>query len=169
MPYAPPPDPIMEISDGVPDSPASADLRRLIVSMLRTFPRMMTRPGSMPPFIHRVGCGLHYENVDVEGAFPAAIKDGTTSSASASSSSALFAPFYGCATQETSDTSLPTTNAHRTVLFMPLPIMAACVGISHAFVTRSAHSDEFLWRSIDKEHQTIVNNVCTCTPLIPVF
>ncbi|ERT02128.1 hypothetical protein HMPREF1624_00425 [Sporothrix schenckii ATCC 58251] len=78
LPYAPPPNPILEVSERSSPSPISADLRRLIVSMVRTFPHMMTRPGNMPPFIHRVG---------------------------------------------------------------------------------SAHSDEFLWRSIDKEHQNIVNRL----------
>lgn len=34
---------------------------RFIVSILRTYPRMMTRPDHLPPFVHPIGCGLHFE------------------------------------------------------------------------------------------------------------
>ncbi|CAI6331973.1 unnamed protein product [Periconia digitata] len=34
--------------------------RQHIMSTLRAYPRMMTRSNNLPPFIHRVGCGLHY-------------------------------------------------------------------------------------------------------------
>ncbi|KAL6399262.1 hypothetical protein AUP68_17806 [Ilyonectria robusta] len=34
---------------------------RFIVSILRTYPRMMTRPDNLPPFVHPIGCGLHFD------------------------------------------------------------------------------------------------------------
>ncbi|KPM44072.1 hypothetical protein AK830_g2425 [Neonectria ditissima] len=38
----------------------SKGCRRFIISILRTYPRMMTRPDHLPPFVHPVGCGLHF-------------------------------------------------------------------------------------------------------------
>ncbi|CAK7230801.1 hypothetical protein SBRCBS47491_007709 [Sporothrix bragantina] len=70
MPYAAPPDPVLETMDCPVASKTSPELRRLITSMVRTFPR-----------------------------------------------------------------------------------------ISHAFVSRSPHSDEFLWRAIDKEQQAIMERL----------
>lgn len=166
LPYAPPPDPIVEFSGGRAGPSPSAELRRLIVSMVRTFPRMMTQPGSMPPFIHRIGCGLHYEDVAAEATIPQAAAAIPLASSSSSSSSLSFPLPGGAAT----DTSMSmSASSYQTALFTPLPIMAACVGISHAFVTRSAHSDEFLWRAIDKEHQNIMQRVSFLWPLISSF
>ncbi|KIH88423.1 hypothetical protein SPBR_06801 [Sporothrix brasiliensis 5110] len=158
LPYAAPPNPILEVSERSSPSPISADLRRLIVSMVRTFPHMMTRPGNMPPFIHRVGCGLHYDSVEVEKPFSSEVTDGMSSSSS-SSSALLSSSVYGRSGVLDAPDGSVSTSSPQMALFTPLPIMAACVGISHAFVTRSAHSDEFLWRSIDKEHQNIVNRL----------
>ncbi|CAK7204086.1 hypothetical protein SEUCBS139899_006838 [Sporothrix eucalyptigena] len=137
MPYATPPNPVIELSEAQAGRGASPELRRLIVSMVRTFPRMMTRPENLPPFVHRVGCGLHYEEVQRKGMVLPEMP-------SSGSSSLVF---------------IPNEIADDTTLFQPLPLMAACVGISHAFVTRSPHSDEFLWRAIDKEQQAIVQGM----------
>ncbi|KXX78210.1 hypothetical protein MMYC01_205067 [Madurella mycetomatis] len=40
----------------------SASCRQLIISLTRTFPRMMVKPESLPPFVHRIGCGLKYND-----------------------------------------------------------------------------------------------------------
>ncbi|KAJ2905387.1 hypothetical protein MKZ38_005485 [Zalerion maritima] len=39
--------------------------RQFLVSILRTFPRMMMRPDNLPPFVHPLGCGLHYDKQQV--------------------------------------------------------------------------------------------------------
>lgn len=50
--------------------------------------------------------------------------------------------------------------------FAPLKPLAACVNIAHAFVTRVPNSDQFLWHTIDAEHQRIRNEVGRCAHLI---
>ncbi|GAB1311765.1 Zn(2)-C6 fungal-type domain-containing protein [Madurella fahalii] len=40
----------------------STSCRQLIISLTRAFPRMMVKPQSLPPFVHRVGCGLEYND-----------------------------------------------------------------------------------------------------------
>jgi hypothetical protein len=40
----------------------SHSCRQLIISLVRAFPRMIVKPESLPPFIHRVGCGLEYND-----------------------------------------------------------------------------------------------------------
>ena len=39
--------------------PISNGSRKLIISIFRTYPRLMAQPGRLPPFIHPFGCGLH--------------------------------------------------------------------------------------------------------------
>jgi len=34
--------------------------RQLIISIIRSFPRMMTEPNGLPPIVHHLGCGLIY-------------------------------------------------------------------------------------------------------------
>ncbi|SPN96538.1 uncharacterized protein DNG_00063 [Cephalotrichum gorgonifer] len=46
----------------------STGCRRFILSILRTYPRMMARPDNLPPFIHPRGCGLHFDSRDARGA-----------------------------------------------------------------------------------------------------
>ena len=38
----------------------SPSCRQLIISVTRAFPRMMMYPESLPPFVHRIGCGLEH-------------------------------------------------------------------------------------------------------------
>ncbi|CAM1510993.1 Fc.00g085060.m01.CDS01 [Cosmosporella sp. VM-42] len=45
----------------------SSGCRRFIVSILRTYPRMMTKLDNLPPFIHPVGCGLHWDQEEAGG------------------------------------------------------------------------------------------------------
>lgn len=40
----------------------SASCRQLIISLTRAFPRMMMKSESLPLFVHRVGCGLEYND-----------------------------------------------------------------------------------------------------------
>jgi hypothetical protein len=40
------------------------ECRRLIMSVLRTYPLMVTRPDALPPFVHPLGCGLHFDGRD---------------------------------------------------------------------------------------------------------
>ncbi|MBE3041665.1 hypothetical protein IMZ48_03605, partial [Candidatus Bathyarchaeota archaeon] len=40
-----------------PDQRISSSCSRFILSIIRTYPRMMTGPRDLPPFIHPVGCG----------------------------------------------------------------------------------------------------------------
>lgn len=42
----------------------SKGCRRFILSVIRTYPRMMATPDSLPPYVHRVGCGLHLDDQD---------------------------------------------------------------------------------------------------------
>ncbi|KAH7144328.1 hypothetical protein B0J13DRAFT_554955 [Dactylonectria estremocensis] len=39
--------------------------RRFLVSILRTYPRMMTQPDNLPPFVHPLGCRLHYDEEEI--------------------------------------------------------------------------------------------------------
>lgn len=36
--------------------------RRHIVSILRPYPRMMAKSDNLPPFLHPLGCGLHFDH-----------------------------------------------------------------------------------------------------------
>ena len=38
--------------------------RRFVMSIMRTYPRMMTRPDNLPPFVHPVACGLYFDHRD---------------------------------------------------------------------------------------------------------
>jgi hypothetical protein len=39
----------------------STGIRQHIINVIRAYPRMMTRPGNLPPFIHPHGCALHFD------------------------------------------------------------------------------------------------------------
>lgn len=42
----------------------SASCRRFALSIIRTYPRLLTPPRELPLFIHPVGCGLHFDHRD---------------------------------------------------------------------------------------------------------
>ena len=42
----------------------SRGCRRFILSTIRTYPGMMVTPDNLPPYVHRVGCGLHFDEKD---------------------------------------------------------------------------------------------------------
>ncbi|KAK3371018.1 hypothetical protein B0T24DRAFT_304599 [Lasiosphaeria ovina] len=101
--------------------------RQLIVSILRTFPRMMVRaPTGLPPFVHPLGCGLHF----AQGPDAGGLDDGW----------AAVQQFEA---------------APNGAGFIPLRPLAACIGVAHIFVARTANSDEFLWQTIEAEHRRI--------------
>ena len=70
-----------------PSQRISSGCRRFILSILRTYPRMMTGPGNLPPFIHPVGCGLHFNHRDGK------VRDAYTTGSTAS---ALLKPLAAC-------------------------------------------------------------------------
>ena len=43
--------------------------------------------------------------------------------------------------------------------FSPPKPLAACISICHIFTSRTANSEEFLWRTVDNEHQQIIDEV----------
>jgi hypothetical protein len=44
----------------LPGQLLSNGYREFIISVLRTYPRMMMRAETLPPFVHPIGCGLHF-------------------------------------------------------------------------------------------------------------
>lgn len=52
---------IINTQEKPPGPLISNGCRRFIVSILRAYPRMMTRPDNLPPFVHPIGCGLHFD------------------------------------------------------------------------------------------------------------
>ena len=44
--------------------------RQFIASILRTYPRLMLRSNTLPPFIHPLGCSLYYDSRDPPRAGP---------------------------------------------------------------------------------------------------
>ncbi|KAK0706179.1 hypothetical protein B0T26DRAFT_755704 [Lasiosphaeria miniovina] len=110
--------------------------RQLIVSILRTFPRMLVRaPTGLPPFIHPLGCGLHF----AQGPDAGGLDDGW----------AAVQQFEA---------------APNGAGFIPLRPLAACIGVAHIFVARTANSDEFLWQTIEAEHRRIRAEMHQFTP-----
>lgn len=53
---------------GAPSKPFSHGIskgcRRFILSIIRTYPGMMATADYLPPYVHRVGCGLHFDDND---------------------------------------------------------------------------------------------------------
>ena len=48
----------------------SVSCRQFVISVTRSFPRMMTRPHTLPPFVHRVGCGLEHVSQETKQTDP---------------------------------------------------------------------------------------------------
>ncbi|KAF7550709.1 hypothetical protein G7046_g7933 [Stylonectria norvegica] len=44
----------------------SKGCRQFLISILRTYPRMMAQLDHLPPFVHHVGCGLHFNDGEVQ-------------------------------------------------------------------------------------------------------
>lgn len=62
--------PVPDRTIGVPPRPCSRRIskgcRRFILSIIRTYPSMMAASGNLPPYVHPVGCGLHFDGQDPE-------------------------------------------------------------------------------------------------------
>lgn len=60
--------PVPDRSIGAPSMACSRRIskgcRHYILSVIRTYPRMMATPDNLPPYVHRVGCGLHLDDQD---------------------------------------------------------------------------------------------------------
>lgn len=95
------------------------ECRRLVLSVIGSYPYMMTQPDNLPPFVHPVACGLHFDGRE----------------------------------------SIPMLTAGSAKPFDPLKPLAACIGIAHAFASRTANTEEFLWRTIASEERYIQETV----------
>ncbi|TPX07088.1 uncharacterized protein E0L32_010983 [Thyridium curvatum] len=95
------------------------ECRRLVISVIGSYPYMMTQPDNLPPFVHPIACGLHFDGRE----------------------------------------SIPMLTDGSAKPFNPLKPRAACIGIAHAFASRTANTEEFLWRTIASEERHIQETV----------
>jgi hypothetical protein len=106
--------------------------RQLILATIRSYPRMLTRPQTLPPFVHLLGCGLRQ---GVEGE----LEDRVSLSSSSSSSGSLFAPLEPLAVGVAVASFFASSGAGR-------------------WQGSGGPEEQQLWRAMDLEHRRILES-----------
>lgn len=111
--------------------------RQLIMSILRTYPKTMAKRGVLPPFVHSIGCALHYNSRDEQHNIT-------------------------CQMQSVQDAAPPSVVPSSNLdSFLPLKPLEACHGVAYMYTGTSTISGpkDYVWRAVDGEERQIIKDV----------
>lgn len=112
--------------------------RQLIMSILRTYPKTMAKRGALPPFVHSIGCALHYSD-----------RDGQQN---------IISQMRPLQKDAAPPSVVSSSNSDGSLLLKPLE---ACQGVAHMYTGTSNISGpkDYVWRAIDGEEKQIIRDV----------